>query len=173
VDISAIPENLNVFERVGELVAVQLPHITVGIRFDVEQGNIEMPTKLKSLNRDRLHFHTSAETLIVPDWIEIIGATYFCRCPGLRAVVIDRKSRVREVHGFRDCPLLESIELRAPIEVIGKDALTRGALGQRTVVRPVFVIAINETYFRGSRRRCHIFLRCRAEAESVGWSENE
>jgi hypothetical protein len=77
VDISSIPRSLDVFERVGELVAVQLPHITVAIHFDVERGKIEMRTKLKSLYRDRVHFHTPAEVLVVPDWIEIISAKDF------------------------------------------------------------------------------------------------
>jgi hypothetical protein len=158
VDISAILRSLDVFERVGELVAVQLPRITVAIRFDVERRNIEMPSELKSLYPERLHFHTSAKVLVVPDWIEIISAKDFRCCPALQAVVIDRNNRLKEVHGFRDCPLLESIELRASVEVIGRDALTRSALGQHAVVHPVFIIAMNESYFRRSRQRCHLFL---------------
>jgi hypothetical protein len=167
VYISAIPKSLDVFERVGELVAVQLPHITVAIRCEVERSNIEMPTEVKSLYPERLHFDTSEEVLVVPDWIEIISAKDFRRCPALRAVVIDRESRLREVHGFRDCPLLESIELRTPVEVIGKDALTRSTLGQHTVVHPIFIIAMNETYFRRSRLRWHMFLQYRADAKSA------
>jgi hypothetical protein len=116
---------------------------------------------------ERLHFHTSAEVLVVPDWIEIISAKDFHRCPALQAVVIDRKSRLREIHGFRDCLLLESIELRAPVEVIGMDALARSTLGQHTVVHPVFIIAMNETCFRRNMWRCHVFLQCGIDAESV------
>jgi hypothetical protein len=171
VDISAIPRSLDVLERMGELVAVQLPHITVAIRFDVERGNIEIPTELKSLYPERLHFHTSAEVLVVPDWIEIISAKDFCRCPALRAVVIDKKSRLREIHGFQDCPFLESIELRASVEVIGKNALTRLALGQHPVVHLVFIITMNEAYCRRSRQRCHLFLEYRADAELVDSSD--
>jgi hypothetical protein len=147
---------------VGELAAVQFPHITVAVCFDVERGNIEMPTELKSLYPERLHFHTSAEVLVVPNWMEIISAKDFRCCPALRAVVIDRKSRLREIHGFRDCPFLESIELCAPVEVIGKDAMAPSTLGQHTVVHPVFIIANNETYFRRSRQRCHVFLQLRS-----------
>jgi hypothetical protein len=158
VDILAISRCLAVFEQVGKLVAAQLPHITIALRFDIDRRNIEMPTELKSLYRDRLHFHTSVEVLVVPDWIEIISAKDFRRCPALRTVVIDKKSRLREIQGFRDCLFLESIELRAPVEVIGRNALARSAVGQHTVVHPVFIIAMNETYCRCNRRRCHVFL---------------
>jgi hypothetical protein len=158
VDISAISRSLAVFEQVGKLVAAQLPRITVAIRFDIGRDNIEMPTELKSLYRDRLHFHTSAEALVVPAWIEIISAKDFRRCPALRTVVNDKKSRLREIYSFRDCLFLESIELRAPVEVIGRNAMARSAVGRHPVVYPVFIIAINETYCRGNRRRCHMFL---------------
>jgi hypothetical protein len=111
-------------------------------------GNIEMPTGPKSLDRERLRFHRSAETLVVPDWIKIIGAKDFRHCPGVRAVVVDKNSRLMEIRGFLDYPLHESIEVCAAVEVIERDSLARAAIGQRTLVHPVLIIAMNESYFR-------------------------
>jgi hypothetical protein len=67
VNISSILGNLDVFERARELVAVQLPHITIAFRFDVKRGNFEMPIELESLYRERLHFHISVEGMVVLD----------------------------------------------------------------------------------------------------------
>jgi hypothetical protein len=126
-----------------------------------------MSTELKSLYPERLHFHTSVEVLTVSDWIEIISAKDFRRCPALPAVVIDRNSRLREIHGFRDSPLLESIELRTAVKVIGRDALARSTIAHHTVVHPACIIALNGTYFRRNLWRCHVFLQCGIDAESV------
>jgi hypothetical protein len=43
----------------------------------------------------------------------------FPHCAALRTVVIDKKSRPKEIHGFWDCPFLEAIELRAQSRSLG------------------------------------------------------
>jgi histidyl-tRNA synthetase len=45
--------------------------------------------------------------------------------------------------------------------------LARSAIGQHTVVHPVFIITMNETCFRGNRRRYRTFLQCGVDAESA------
>jgi hypothetical protein len=126
-----------------------------------------MPIELESLYRERLHFHISVEGMVVLDWIKIISAKDFHHCRAFRAVVINRKSRLREIHSLRDCPLLESIELRASVEVIGRNVLARSAIGQYTFVHSGFIISMNEICFRGNRRQCRVFLQWRVDAESI------
>jgi len=114
------------------------------------------------LARDKLHVHTSAEALVLPDWIDVIGKQDFRSCPALRKVVIGLHSQLREIHGFRNCPLLESIEIRAPVELIGREAFTHSApcrFGEKRVLRrPIFVVMTDEALLWRNRRGYHLFL---------------
>jgi hypothetical protein len=64
-----------------------------------------------------------------PFWIETIRVNDFLLCAALRTVIVDRDSRLREIHGFWDCSLLESIEIRARVEIIGPEAFTHLVVG--------------------------------------------
>jgi hypothetical protein len=163
-----IQRSLDAFERIRGLIATQLPPTSIRIRFDFERCDTSMPMELKSMGHDRLRFHTSADALILPDWIAAISANDFRRCSALRSVVVGMDSSVREIFGFRDCPQLESIEVHAPGTLIGSDAFTSSVLvrtwqgyKKKTVHRPIFVIVANEDLLKITRRRFQTCICCK------------
>jgi hypothetical protein len=162
--------NLDARHSIKRLIEEKLPRISVCIQFNVGCGDIEFPSELKVLVGDALHFHTSSESLLLPFWIETIGVNDFLLCAALRTVIVDRDSRLREIHGFWDCSLLESIEIRARVEVIGREAFTQSVVsfsGERRARRcPVFVAVMNEELLRLGRRRSHVFLHRRRNLTS-------
>jgi hypothetical protein len=174
-----IQRSLDAFERIRGLIATQLPPTRICIRFDVDRCDTSMPMELKSMGRDRLRFHTSADVLTVPDWIAAIRPNDFRRCSALRAVVVGMDSSVREIFGFRDCPLLESIEVRAPDMLIGSNAFrssvlvrTRKGYEKKTVRQPIFVIVANEDLLKKTRKRCQTCICCKKRRQQIfSWND--
>jgi hypothetical protein len=66
-----------------------------------------------------LVLYSSAESLRIPDWIEVIRAADFCFCPNLREVIVGLQ---REIDGFCDCPKLERVELFQSVEFGGMES---------------------------------------------------
>jgi hypothetical protein len=155
-----IRRSLEAFERIKGLVAAQLSGLLVGILLDVDRSDIEIPAEIRPFAGNQLHFYTSAEALVLPDWIDVIGKQDFRSCPALREVIVGLHSRLREIHGFRNCPLLESIEIRSPVELIGREAFTHSTLcrfGEKRVLRrPIFIVMTDEALLWRSRRRYHL-----------------
>jgi hypothetical protein len=151
------------------LVEHWIAPVHVNLRFDVGCGDIEVPNELKALACHGLRLHTSAELLIVSNWIKVIDDNDFRCCLSLRNVIVDRVSQLKEIHGFQCCPSLESIEIHGPIEVIGNNAFThlvrtdgpphnvRNWLCRRTI----FLIVTDEEWLRRVRRQGHVLMHGR------------
>jgi hypothetical protein len=160
-----IGKSLDTFHHVKQLIEEELRKAAVIMRFDVECGDIAIPTEFKVLIPGQLHLFTSSESLRVSDWIgiETIGSNDFRGCPTLREVIVSRKTVLREIHGFRDCSSLESIEICSAVEVIGPDAFTHSVSAgfdrMRVVRRPIFVIITDEKFLLRNRRRCQLLNR--------------
>jgi hypothetical protein len=161
-DPARIKGSLDAFHRVKRLIEEQMSGIAICIRFDVGCGDIEIPVELRALIHNGLHFHASFESLTLPIWIEVIGMNDFRACRALRNVIVERDSCLLELHGFRDCPSLEAIEVRSGIEIVGRDAFTHSIVSRhaerRIIRRPIFVVTMNEGMLRRSRHRSHMFM---------------
>jgi hypothetical protein len=166
-DGEGIGKSLRAFRHVKQLIEKELWKGAVIMRFDVGCGDIAIPTEFKALIPCRLHLFTSSELLRVSDWIgiETIGSNDFRHCPALREVIVSRKTVLREIHGFRDCSSLKSIEIRSAVELIGRDAFTHSVSANfdrtRVVRRPIFVIMTDEAFLLRNRRRCQLLNRGR------------
>jgi hypothetical protein len=159
-DPETIQATLDSFWHIKEMIEGQSFHIAVGVRFDVGCGDIEIPANFKTLIRDVLHLYTSSESLVIPNWIEMIQAKDFLFCPRLQNVVVGINSRLREIRGFRNCALLEWIEIHSPVEIIRSEAFTSVTVSSdRRKVKShhrVFVMLTDDKYLVRNRRRCHM-----------------
>jgi hypothetical protein len=150
-------ESVETFLRIKRLIIARYPGTAVGIRLDIGSNSIANPT---SSNR-MLVLHSSAESVRIPDWIEVIHADDFCSYPNLRDVIAGLQ---REIDGFRNCRKLERVELSRSVEVVGWDAFSvdedeggRGAEVGRAR-RPISMMAGYEAWLRRRRRGCHVFI---------------
>jgi hypothetical protein len=96
-----------------------------------------------------LVLYSSAESLRIPDWIDVVRADDFRFCPNLREVIAGLQ---REIGGFHDCQRLEDVELSRSVEVVGRDAFSADEGGCH-----VF-IAGDESWLWKRRRGCHVFI---------------
>jgi hypothetical protein len=96
-----------------------------------------------------LALYSSAESLRIPDWIDVVHADDFRSCPNLREVIAGLQ---REIGGFHDCRKLERVELSRSVKVVGRDASSADEDGCQAF------IAGHESWLRRRRRGCHVFI---------------
>jgi hypothetical protein len=128
------------FLRINRLIEARYAGAAVGIRLDIGSGSVAIPIDSNRM----LVLYSSADSLIIPDWIEVIRADDFCFCPNLREVIAGLQ---REIDGFCDCPKLERVELSQSVEFVRMSAFNadedesgRGAGAQRAR-RRLFLMA--------------------------------
>jgi hypothetical protein len=105
------------FLHIKRLIDARYVGAAVGIRLDIGSGSIAIPTDSNHM----LVLHSAAESLRIPDWIEIIHAEDFGFCPNLREIIAGLQ---REIGGFRDCRKLKRVELSRSVEVVGREAFS-------------------------------------------------
>jgi hypothetical protein len=129
----------------------------VGIRLDIGSGSIAIPIDSNRM----LVLDLSAESLKIPDWIEVIHADDFRFCPNLQEVIAGLQ---REIDGFRNCRKLKCLELSWSVEIVGKGAFSPdeddGGRGTEAKLahKPLFPTAGDEAGLRRRRRGCHVFI---------------
>jgi hypothetical protein len=109
---------VNAAMRLSKLIARHFSEVKIEIGFDIGSGNIEIPSDLGSFIGHRVHFYTSCESLVVPYCIDFIGRFSFQFCYSLRRVIIGHDSHLKAINGFRECPLLEYVEIGPSVEII-------------------------------------------------------
>jgi hypothetical protein len=105
------------FLRIKRLIEAVYAGGAVGVRLDIGSGSVAIPS---DPNRMWV-FYSSAESLRIPDWIDVVHADDFRSCPNLREVIAGLQ---REIGGFRDCGQLQRVELSRSVEVIGRGAFS-------------------------------------------------
>jgi hypothetical protein len=138
------------FHRMKRLIEAHWANAPVGIRLDMRNGSAAIPTGSNRM----FTLYSSAESLRIPDCIEVIRPDDFRFCPLLREVFTGLQ---REIDGFCDCQNLERIELSQFVEVVGRSAFRavkdcKGAKARR----PIFLTAGDEPWLRRRRRVCHM-----------------
>jgi hypothetical protein len=96
--------SIETFIRIECLIEARYAGAAGGIRLDIGSGSVAIHTDANWI----LVLYTSAESLRIPDWIEVIRAEGFRFCPNLREVIAGLQ---REIEGSRDCQKLEGVEL--------------------------------------------------------------
>jgi hypothetical protein len=149
--------SLETFLRIKRLIEARYVGAAVGIRLDIGSGSIAIPTDSNHM----LVLYSAAESLRIPDWIEIIHAEDFGFSPNLRQIIVGLQ---REIGGFHNCRKLERVELSRSVEVVGRSAFSadqdesdRGT-ERRRGCRPIFLMAGDGVWLRRRRRGCQIFL---------------
>jgi hypothetical protein len=149
--------SVETFLRIKRHIVARYAGAAVGIRLYIGSGSVAIPT---DSNRMFVRY-SSAESLRISDWIEVIGADDFHFCPNLREVIT---SLQQEVGGVRDCRNLEHVELSRSIEVIGKGTFSvdEDRDGRRTGVqrarRWLFLTVGDESWLRRRRQGCQVFI---------------
>jgi hypothetical protein len=141
--------SVDTFRLIKQLIEARYPGLEVGIRLDIGSGSVAIPI---DSNR-KLMLFSSAESLRIPDWIEVVRADGFRFCPNLRKVIVGLQ---REIGGFCDCPQLEHVELSRSVEVIEREAFRAGK-GECHVF-----IAGDESWLWRRWRRYHVFITRRS-----------
>jgi hypothetical protein len=148
---------VEIYLRIKQLIEARYADAGVGIRLDIRSGSVAIPTD----SNLRLVLYSSAESLRIPGWIEVIHPNDFRFCPNLREVIA---SLQREISGFRDCRKLKRVELSRSVEVIGRDAFSAEVDGggrsaeARQARKPLFLTVGDESWLRRRRRGCQIFI---------------
>jgi hypothetical protein len=136
--------------RIKRLIETVYAGAAVGIRLDIGSGSVAIPADTNWM----LVLYSSAESLRIPDWIEVIHADDFRFCPNLREVTAGLQ---REIDDFRDCRKLERVELSRSVEAVRKGAFSaeedEGGSGTEAerAHRPLFPTAEEESWLRRSR----------------------
>jgi hypothetical protein len=149
--------SVETFLGIKRLIEVRYAGAAVGIRLNIGRSSVAIPTDSNRM----LVLYSSAESLRIPDWIEVIRADDFRFCPHLREVIAGLQ---REIDGFRDCQNHERVELSQSIEVIRRGAFSADEVGggrntkAERVRRPLFLEAGKESWLRRRRRGCQIFI---------------
>jgi hypothetical protein len=145
------------FLCIKRLIEARYTGAAIGIRLDIGSGFVVIPTDSNRM----LVLYSSAESLRIPDCIEVIHADDFCFCPNLREVIGGLQ---REIGGFRDCRKLKRVKLSRSVEVIGRGAFNadddegdRGAEAWQARMR-LFLTGGDWSWLRRSRRGCHVFI---------------
>jgi hypothetical protein len=94
--------SIETFRRIRRLVEVSFARAAVGIHLDIGSGSVAIPT---DSNR-KLILYSSAESLKISDWIEVIRANDFRFCPNLREVIAGLQW---EIDDFHDCQKLHRV----------------------------------------------------------------
>jgi hypothetical protein len=92
------------FLRITRLLVASFAHGAVRIRLDIGSDSVAIPIDSNRM----LVLYSPAESLRIPDWIEIIRTHGFCFCLNLLEVTAGLQ---RQIGGFRDYQRLERMEL--------------------------------------------------------------
>jgi hypothetical protein len=71
------------FLRIKRLIEARYGGASIGICLENRSGSVAIPVD----SNQRLVFFSSAESLRIPDWIEVVHADDFRFCPNLRGVI--------------------------------------------------------------------------------------
>jgi hypothetical protein len=133
---------------ISHATAKKLIGESVEIRFDLRSGNVAIPREAGGFS-----LYMLAELLNIPDWIDVVHCSDFLFCSNLHAVSIGPGSKLREIHGFRECPSLERVEPSLSVDVIGRDAFQLSHENKR-----VFLTLGDASWLWRRRRGCRIFI---------------
>jgi hypothetical protein len=143
--------SVEIFLCIKRLIEVRYAGAVVGIRLDLGSSSVAIPIDSNRM----LVLYSSAESLRIPDWIEVIRVDDFWFCPNLREVIVGLQ---REIDGFCNCPKLECVKLSKSVEFVGMGAFSadedgsgRGAGAQRTC-RRLFLMTEEESWLQRRRR---------------------
>jgi hypothetical protein len=110
------------FLRIKRLIEARYAGAAVGIRLDIGSGSVAIP-----MDSNRIWvLYSAAESLRIPDWIEVVRADDFRFCPNLHEISAGLQ---RESAGVRNCQKLEHGEISRSVEVAGRSGFRTSGHG--------------------------------------------
>jgi hypothetical protein len=109
--------SVETFHRIKRLIESRDAGAAVGVRLDIGSGSVAIPI----VSNRMLVLCSSAESLRLPDCIEVISAQDFRFCSNFHEIIAYLQ---REIDGLCECQKLGRVELSRPVEAIRSGAFS-------------------------------------------------